>query len=172
MGNGASTVHAIGDEIGRGTQAVTSSIVAPNYFLTVILPFTIITLLGYAIGWSSYKNSSGITYTEVDSGCKSDVTMKCYNKYKGSSDNDMNLRNRCVSDNLRNCPKTQKKTSKTTVLLIYIFVPIIIAAIISTLIYQTAFYYKNPKAAALITTTKLTRNAFKGGRSIRKRYKK
>ena len=168
MGNSSSTVHAIGDEIGRGTQAVTSSIVAPNYFLTAILPFIIVMLLGYAIGWSFYKNGSGITYTEVDSGCKSNVKRKCYNNSK----NDMNLRKRCVSDNLRNCQKIQKKTSKNTNLLIYIFVPIIIAAIISSSIYQAAFYYKNPKAAALITTTKLTRNAFKGGRSIRKRYKK
>ena len=173
MGNGASTVLAVGDEIGRGAKAVTSSVEAPNYFLTFMLPFAIVLLLSYAIGWSFYRNSTGITYTEKDPYCESEVKSNCYDKYSDPSKNNMRLRRRCVSKNLNDCPSTQKKTSKNVVLLLYIFLPMIISAIFASIVYKSALYYKNPKAAALITTTKLTRDAFRGGRrSIRKRYKK
>ena len=172
MGNSASTVHAIGDEIGRGANAVTSSIIPPNYFLTFILPFAIVSLLGYIIGWSYYNKSTGFTYKQIDKNCEYEVKRNCRERYSGSSNTDMNLRNRCYDNNKRSCPSTEKKTSKGTVLLVYIFVPIIIGLIIASFIYQSALYYKNPKAAALITTTKITRDVFRGGRNIRKRYKK
>ena len=82
MGNGASTVHAVGDEIGRGAKAVTSSIIPPNYFLTFILPLTIVSLIGYIIGWSFYSNSSGLTYNEIDKDCEYEVKKETTYAYE------------------------------------------------------------------------------------------
>ena len=174
MGNGASTVHAIGEEVGKGTKVITSSITPPNYFLTFVLPLLTVSLLGYLLGWDVYNESTGIKYNQPDQQCSNNVKRKCYDKYRGSSQTKRDLRDECYRENSKDCIQIEKKTSKNTVLLIYIFLPLVIGLIIASLVYQTALYIKNPKAAALITTTKLTRDAFRGGRRkyIRKLSKK
>ena len=162
MGNGASTVKAIGSEVGKGTKAVVGSINAPNYLYSFVLPFIIISIVGYIFGWSYYSKGKAITLFESDAKCREEVETDCKKNYKGYTESVRNQRKQCISNGLTECPKVKKEVSKETSLIIFIVTPLLISLILSSIIYKIVFYVKNPKAAALITATQYTREAITG----------
>lgn len=156
---------------GSEVKSVVELLDAPNYFYWSILPFLILVIAGYIIGFPYFRadfEAGGYNTYEKTRECNDNANADCTDIFKDKLVTKEDY-DRCVDDYMNNSsqhPECESvitgKTGKWVVLAVYIIVPIIVASILTSLIYHTVLYIKNPRIAAASAIWNMVRPATSG----------
>jgi hypothetical protein len=118
---------------------------APDFLKWFIMPFIILLILGYIIGFTFvYKDvrKGGYEYRKYDEECEKKNKLEC------SHLTEQNKYNACLQlKNDARCEFTVEKTGKLGPILVYTLVPLFLALALASLLYKVLLYIKNPKVA-------------------------